>query len=257
METNKSLRTLVDAALHTIEIVITGIVTGLLSRKNDLKAIRFEFIFTSHHDLPGKVSFAFAITLRTGIYAAMTSIKRNYPHIACGALSVGRNAVRRISALQRLLDRLSFNGIAITICIVNRRALRARGAINNRKRIIPVREIHYMFSAITLQNVGYRSKEMCIGFQHRPKYKSSRITSRFRCVYGSLNSIGTYIVKSCGGKAITVIGSSKGNDLISPVGKTRVGKIYILERGITRFELLLSHRSICVKILINRLVNAH
>ena len=177
METNKSLRTLVDAALHTIEIVITGIVTGLLSRKNNLKAIRFEFIFASHHDLPGKVSFAFAITLRTGIYSAMTSIKRNYPHIACGALSVGRNAVRRISAFQRLLDRLSFNGITIAVRIINRSALGAHGAINDRKRIIPVREIHYMFSAITLQNVGYRSQKVSIGFQRRAKYKSSRITS--------------------------------------------------------------------------------
>ena len=154
METNKSLRPLVNAALHTIEIVITGIVTGLLTRKNDLKAIRFEFIFASHHDLPGKVSFAFAIALRAGIYSAMTSIKRNYPHIACGALRVGRNAVGRISAFQRLLDRLSFNGITIAVRIVNRGALGAYGAVNNRKRIISVGKIYLILSVIPLQNIG-------------------------------------------------------------------------------------------------------
>ena len=156
METNKSLRTLVNAALHTIEIVITGIVTGLLTGKNNLKAVSFKFIFAGCHDLPGKVGFTLAISLRTGINSAMAGIKCNYPNIARGALSVGRYAIRRIGAFQRLLDRLSLNGIAITICIVNRSALRIHGAIDNRKRIIPVREIHYIFGAITLQNVGYR-----------------------------------------------------------------------------------------------------
>ena len=177
MKANKGLRALINAALYAIKIIIAGIVTGLLACKNDLKAVGFKFIFAGCHDLPGKVGFTLAISLRAGINSAMAGIKCNHPNIARGALSVGRYAIRRISAFQCLLNRLGFNGITIAVRIVNRSALGAHGAINDRKRIIPVREIHYMFSAITLQNVGYRSQKVSIGFQRRAKYKSSRITS--------------------------------------------------------------------------------
>ena len=255
MKANKGLRSLIYAALYAIKVIIAGIVAGLLACKNDLKAVSFKFIFAGCHDLPGKIGFTLAISLRARINSAMAGIKCNYPNIASGALSVGRYAIRRISAFQRLLDRLSLNGIAITVCIVNRSALRIHGAIYNRKRIIPVREIHYMFSVITLQNVGYRSQKVSIGVQRRAKYKSSRIISRCRCFNSPLNPIGTYIVESCGGKAIAVIGSRKGNDLISPAGKARGGKIYILERGIDRFSLLIVLRYINAKILIGRFVN--
>ena len=255
MEANKGLRSLIYAALYAIKVIIAGIIAGLLACKNDLKAVSFKFIFAGCHDLPGKVGFTLAISLRTGINSAMAGIKCNYPNIARGALSVGRYAIRRIGAFQRLLDRLSLNGIAITVCIVNRSALRIHEAIDNRKRIIPIREIHYMFSAITLQNIGYRSQKVSIRFQRRAKYKSSRITSGFRCNRGSLYSIGTYIVKRCGSKDVAVIGSSKGDNLISSAGKARVGKIYILERGIDRFSLLMVLRYINAKILISRFVN--
>ena len=177
MKANKGLRALINAALYAIKIIIAGIVARLLARKNDLKAVSFKFIFAGCHDLPGKVGFTLAISLRAGINSAMTGIKCNHPNIARGALSVGRYAIRRISAFQCLLNRLGLNGITIAVRIVNRSALGAHGAINNRKRIIPVREIHHMFSAITLQNVGYRSQKISIGFQRRAKYKSSRITS--------------------------------------------------------------------------------
>ena len=255
METNKGLSALINATLNAVEVIIAGIVAGLLARENDLKAVSFKFIFACCHDLPGKVSLAFAIPLRTGIHSAMPGIKCNYPNIARRALSVGRNAIRRISAFQRLLDRLGFNGITIAVRIVNRSALGAHGAINNRKRIIPVGKIHLMSRVVALQSIGYRCKEICIRFQLRAKNKSSRIISGCRCFNSSLNPIGTYIVESCGGKAIAVIRSSKGNDLISPVGKTRVGKIYILERGIDRFNLLMVLRYVNAKILINRFVN--
>ena len=250
METNKCLCSLIDAALYAIKIIIAGIVAGLLACKNDLKAVGFKFIFAGCHDLPGKVGFTLAISLRAGINSAMTSIKRNYSHIACGALSVGRNAVRRISAFQRLLDRLSFNGITIAVRIVNRGALGAYGAVNNRKRIISVGKIYLILSVIPLQNVGYRSQKVSIGFQRRAKNKSSRIISRCRCFNSPLNPIGTYIVESCGGKAIAVIGSSKGNDLISPAGKARVGKIYILERRIDRFDLVFGRGNARIETLI-------
>ena len=177
MEANKGLRSLIYAALYAIKEIIAGIVAGLLAGKNDLKAVSFKFIFTGRHDLPGKVGFTLAISQRAGINSAMAGIKCNYPNIARGALSVGSYAIRRISAFQRLLDRLGLNGIAIAVCIVNRSGLRIHGGIDNRKRIIPVREIRYMFSAITLQNVGYRSQKVSIGFQRRAKYKSSRIAS--------------------------------------------------------------------------------
>ena len=177
MEADKGLCSLIDAALYAIKVIIAGIVAGLLACKNDLKAVSFKFIFAGCHDLPGKVGFTLAISLRAGINSAMTGIKCNHPNIARGALSVGRYAIRRISAFQCLLNRLGLNGITIAVRIVNRSALGARGAINDSKRIIPVRKIHYMFSAITLQNVGYRSHKVSIGFQRRAKYKSSRITS--------------------------------------------------------------------------------
>ena len=174
METNKCLCSLIDATLYAIKVIIAGIVAGLLTCKNDLKAVSFKFIFAGCYDLPGKVGFTLAISLRARINSAMTGIKCNHPNIARGALSVGRYAIRRIGAFQCLLNRLGFNGITIAVRIVNRSTL---GAINDRKRIIPVREIHYMFSVITLQNVGYRSQKVSIGFQRRAKYKSSRITS--------------------------------------------------------------------------------
>ena len=112
-----------------------------------------------------------------------------------------------------------------------------------------------MLRVIGPQNIGYRSQKVSIGFQRRAKYKGSRIVSRSRCFNSPLNPIGTYIVESCGGKAIVVIGSSKSNDLISPVGKARGGKIYILERRIDRFSLLIVLRYINAKILISRFVN--
>ena len=177
METNKCLCSLIDAALYAIKVIIAGIVARLLARKNDLKAVSFKFIFAGCHDLPGKVGFTLAITLSARIHPAMSRVKCNNPHITRGALSIGGNAIGRISAFQCLLNRLGLNGITITVRIVNRSALGAHGAINDRKRIIPAREIHYMFSAITLQNVGYRSQIIRIGFQRRAKYKSSRITS--------------------------------------------------------------------------------
>ena len=255
MKANKGLRALINAALYAIKIIIAGIVARLLARKNDLKAVSFKFIFAGCHDLPGKVGFTLAITLSARIHPAMSRVKCNNPHITRGALSIGGNAIGRTGAFQCLLNRLGFNGIAIAVRIVNRSALRIHGAIDNRKRIIPVREIHYMFSAITLQNIGYRCEEICIRFQLRTKNKSSRIISRCRCFNSPLNPIGTYIVESCGGKAIAVIGSSKGNDLISPAGKARVGKIYILERRIDRFSLLMVLRYINAQILISRFVN--
>ena len=154
METNKSLRALINAALHTIEIIIAGIIASLLASENDLKAIGFKFIFAGCHDLPGKVSLAFAISLRAGIHSAMTGIKRNYPNIARGALGVGRNAIGRIGAFQCLLNRLGFNGITISVCIVNGSVLRTHGAIDNRKRIIPVRKIDHMFSRVAFQKIS-------------------------------------------------------------------------------------------------------
>ena len=238
MKANKGLRALINAALYAIKIIIAGIVARLLARKNDLKAVSFKFIFAGCHDLPGKVGFTLAISLRAGINSAMTGIKCNHPNIARGALSVGRYAIRRISAFQCLLNRLGLNGITIAVRIVNRSALGAHGAINNRKRIIPVREIHYMFSAITLQNVGYRCEEICIRFQLRAKNKSSRIISRCRCFNSPLNPIGTYIVKLCGSNGIAIIRSSKGDNLASPTGKARVGQIDVLKRRINRFDLV-------------------
>ena len=255
MKANKGLRALINAAPYAIKIIIAGIVARLLARKNDLKAVSFKFIFAGCHDLPGKVGFTLAISLRAGINSTMTGIKCNHPNIARGALSVGRYAIRRISAFQCLLNRLGLNGITIAVRIVNRSVLGAHGAINDRKRIIPVRKIHLMLRAIALQSIGYRCEEICIRFQLRTKNKSSRIISRCRCFNSPLNPIGTYIVESCGGKAIAVIGSSKGNDLISPAGKARVGKIYILERRIDRFSLLMVLRYINAKILISRFVN--
>ena len=254
MEADKGLCSLIDAALYAIKVIIAGIVAGLLACKNDLKAVSFKFIFAGCHDLPGKVGFTLAISLRAGINSAMTGIKCNHPNIARGALSVGRYAIRRISAFQCLLNRLGLNGITIAVRIVNRSALGARGAINDSKRIIAVRKIHYMFSAITLQNVGYRSHKVSIGFQRRAKYKSSRITSRLICINGSPNTIGAYIVKRCGSKGIAIIRSSKGDNLVSPTGKVRVSQVNILKRRITRFNLPLIHRSICAEIPLSRIV---
>ena len=177
MEANKGLCALINAALYAIKVIIAGIVAGLLACKNDLKAVSFKFILAGCHNLPGKIGFTLAISLRAGINSAMACIKCNYPNIARGTLSISGNAIGRIGAFQCLLNRLGFNGITIAVRIVNRSTLGAHGAINDRKRIIPVREIHYMFSVITLQNVGYRSQKVSIRFQRRAKYKSSRITS--------------------------------------------------------------------------------
>ena len=254
MKANKGLRALINAALYAIKIITAGIVARLLARKNDLKAVGFKFLFACCHYLPGKISFALAITLSARIHPAMSGVKCNNPHITRGALSIGGNAIGRIGAFQCLLNRLGFNGIAVAVRIVNRSALRIHRAIDNRKRIIPVREIHYMFSAITLQNIGYRSQKISIGFQRRAKYKSSRITSRLICINGSPNTIGAYIVKRCGSKGIAIIRSSKGDNLVSPTGKVRVSQVNILKRRITRFNLPLIHRSICAEILLSRIV---
>ena len=250
MKANKGLRALINAALYAKKIIIAGIVARLLARKNDLKAVSFKFIFAGCHDLPGKVGFTLAITLSARIHPAMSGVKCNNPHITRGALSIGGNAIGRIGAFQCLLNRLGFNGIAIAVCIVNRSALGAHGAINNRKRIIPVREIHYMFSAITLQNVGCRSQKISIGFQRRAKYKSSRITSRLICINGSPNTIGAYIVKRCGSKGIAIIRSSKSDNLVSPTGKTQVGQIDILKRRINRFDLVFGRGNARIETLI-------
>ena len=76
----------------------------------------------------------------------MASIEGNYPNVF---------SRRARSILQRLLDRLGLNGIAIAVCIVNGSAFAISSAVNNRKRIISVREINLMFSTIALQNIGY------------------------------------------------------------------------------------------------------
>ena len=107
-----------------------------------------------------------------------------------------------------------------------------------------------MLRAIALQSIGYRCEEICIRFQLRTKNKSSRIISRCRCFNSPLNPIGTYIVESCGGKAIAVIGSSKGDNLISPAGKTRVGQIDILKRRINRFDLVFGRGNVYAETLI-------
>ena len=41
METNKGLSALINATLHAVEVIIAGIIAGLLARKNDFKAVGF------------------------------------------------------------------------------------------------------------------------------------------------------------------------------------------------------------------------
>ena len=120
MKAHKSLRALIDATLNAIKKIITGIITVLLAGKNNLETIRFKLILAGRHNLPGKIGLALAITLRTGIRSTVTGIESDYVNVASGAIGIGRNTIRRIGALQRLLDRLGLNGISIPICIVNR-----------------------------------------------------------------------------------------------------------------------------------------
>ena len=133
MEAHESLRALIDATLNAIKEIVTGIVAVLLTSKNHLETICFKLILTSRYNLPGKIGLTFTITLCTGIRSAVASIKGNYANTSRRTSGVGGNAIRRIGAFQCLLDRLSFNGVPVSIRIVNRCTFGAHGAINNRK----------------------------------------------------------------------------------------------------------------------------
>ena len=129
MKANESLRTLIDATLNAIKKIIAGIIAVLLAGKNNLEAVCLELILACRHNLPGKIGLAFAITLRTGVRSTMTSIKSDYANVASGASGISRNTIRRIGALQRLLNRLCLTSISVPVCIINRCALRVHGAI--------------------------------------------------------------------------------------------------------------------------------
>ena len=150
MKANESLRTLIDATLNAIKKIIAGIIAVLLAGKNNLEAVCLELILACRHNLPGKIGLAFAITLRTGVRSTMTSIKSDYANVASGASGISRNTIRRIGALQRLLNRLCLNSISVPICIINRCALGVHRAIYNGERIISIRKIDPMFSPIFL-----------------------------------------------------------------------------------------------------------
>ena len=150
MEAHESLRTLIDATLNAIKKIITGVIAVLLTSKNDLKTICFKLILAGRHNLPGKISFTFTITLRTGIRSTMTSIKSDYANVASGASGISRNTIRRIGALQRLLNRLCLNSISVPICIINRCALGVHRAVYDGERIISVRKIDLTLSPISL-----------------------------------------------------------------------------------------------------------
>ena len=95
VEANKGLCTLTHASLDTIKVIISGVATALLARKNDFKTIRLKLILASSNNLPSQIRLTLSISLRAGISAAMASIKGNYPNVfSSRACSIGRNAVR-------------------------------------------------------------------------------------------------------------------------------------------------------------------
>ena len=129
MKAHKCLRALINAALDAIKKIITGVIAVLFTSKNDLKTICLKLILACRHNLPGKIGLAFAITLCAGIRPAVASIESDYANITRGACGIGRDTIRRIGALQRLLNRLGLNSISVPICIINRSALGVHRAI--------------------------------------------------------------------------------------------------------------------------------
>ena len=104
MKAHKSLRALIDATLNAIKKIITGVIAVLFTSKNDLKTICLKLILACRHNLPGKIGLAFAIALRTRVRSTVTSIESDYANVASRASGISRNTVRRIGALQRLLN---------------------------------------------------------------------------------------------------------------------------------------------------------
>ena len=129
MKAHECLRALINAALDAIQKIITGIIAVLFTSKNDLKTICLKLILACRHNLPGKIGLTFTITLRTWIRSTVTSIESDYTNVACGTSCISRHTIRRIGALQRLLNRLGLNSISVPICIINRCALGVHGAI--------------------------------------------------------------------------------------------------------------------------------
>lgn len=129
MKAHKCLRALINAALDAIKKIITGVIAVLFTSKNGLKTICLKLILACRHNLPGKIGLAFAIALGSGIRPAVTSIESDYANVACGTSCISRDTIRRIGALQRLLNRLGLNSISVPICIINRCALGVHRAI--------------------------------------------------------------------------------------------------------------------------------
>ena len=129
MKAHKSLRALIDTTLDAIKKIITGVIAVLFASKNDLKTVCLKPILAGSHNLPGKIGLTFTITLRAGIRSTVTSIESDYTNVACGTSCISRDTIRRIGALQRLLNRLSLNSISVPICIINRCALGVHRAI--------------------------------------------------------------------------------------------------------------------------------
>ena len=130
MKAHKCLRALINAALDAIKKIITGVIAVLFTSKNDLKTICLKLILACRHNLPGKIGLAFAIALGSGIRPAVTSIESDYANVACGTSCISReDTIRRIGALQRLLNRLGLNSISVPIYIINRCALGVHRAI--------------------------------------------------------------------------------------------------------------------------------
>ena len=150
MEAHESLRTLIDATLNAIKKIITRIIAVLLAGKNNLETIRFKLILAGRHNLPGKISLTFTITLGSGIRPAVASIKSNHANVTRGTRRISRNIIRRIGALQRLLNRLGLNSISVPVCIINRCSLGVHRAVYDGERIISIRKIDLMLSPISL-----------------------------------------------------------------------------------------------------------
>ena len=129
MKAHECLRALINAALDAIQKIITGIIAVLFTSKNDLKTICLKLILACRHNLPGKIGLTFTITLRTWIRSTVTSVESDYTNVACGTSGISRDTIRRIGALQRLLNRLGLNSISVPICIINRCALGVHRAI--------------------------------------------------------------------------------------------------------------------------------
>ena len=150
MEAHESLRTLIDATLNAIKKIIARIIAVLLAGKNNLETIRFKLILAGRHNLPGKISLTFTITLSSGIRPAVASIKSNHANVTRGTRRISRNIIRRIGALQRLLNRLGLNSISVPVCIINRCSLGVHRAVYDGERIISIRKIDLMLSPISL-----------------------------------------------------------------------------------------------------------